>query len=231
MNRTILISGASKGIGLSIAQLFWSKKWNVALCARNVELLQKEFIRNDEQQAFIQSVDVKNKAALQSFAQSAIKHFGGIDVLVNNAGQFIPGKVHEEADGTLENLIETNLYSAYYLSKTIVANMKAKKSGSVFNICSVAGLFAYPNGGSYSISKFAMLGFSKALREEMKEYNVKVTTLLPGATLTDSWANAPFPDSRFMKAQDIAQLIWDVEHLSANTVVEEILLRPVLGDI
>jgi short-subunit dehydrogenase len=109
--------------------------------------------------------------------------------------------------------------------------MKAKKSGSVFNICSVAGLFAYPNGGSYSISKFAMLGFSKALREEMKEYNVKVTTLLPGATLTDSWANAPFPDSRFMKAQDIAQLIWDVEHLSANTVVEEILLRPVLGDI
>lgn len=231
MNKTILISGASRGIGLSIAQHFWSRNWNVALCARSVENLQKKFISNSNQQAFIQSVDVKNKLALQAFAQAALKHFGKVDVLVNNAGQFIPGKVHEEPDGTLENLIETNLYSAYYLSKAIVANMKDRKSGSVFNICSVASLSAYPNGGSYSISKFAMLGFSKALREEMKEYNVKVTTLLPGATLTDSWSNAPYPESRFMKAEDIAQIIWDVVHLSANTVVEEILLRPVLGDI
>jgi short-subunit dehydrogenase len=231
MNKTILITGASRGIGWSIARKFWDNQWNVALCARNIEDLKKDFVSNHQQEAFIESVDVSDKLALQHFGRAALAHFGKIDVLVNNAGQFIPGQVHEEPDGVLEKLIEINLYSAYHLSRVIVSDMKQKKSGSVFNICSVAGLFAYPNGGSYSISKFAMLGFSRALREEMKPYQIKVTTLLPGATLTDSWANAPYPESRFMKAEDIAQIIWDVEHLSCTTVVEEILLRPVLGDI
>lgn len=231
MNKTILVTGASKGIGLAIAKLFWSKNWNVALCSRNVENLKSEFISTNNQTAFIESVDVRNKTVLQQFGKAALQQFGSIDVLVNNAGQFIPGMVHEEADGTLETLIETNLYSAYYLSREIVANMKQKKRGSIYNICSVASLMAYPNGGSYSISKFAMLGFSKALREEMKNYNVKVTALLPGATLTDSWSGTDLPESRFMKASDIAQTIWDIEQLSPSTVVEEILLRPILGDI
>lgn len=231
MNKTILVTGASKGIGLAIAQLFWSKNWNVALCSRNTETLKSEFISTQKQIAFIQIVDVRNKIALQQFAQNVLQQFGSIDVLVNNAGQFIPGMVHEEEDGTLETLIETNLYSAYYLSKIIVGAMKQKKQGSIYNICSVASIKAYPNGGSYSISKFAMLGFSKALREEMKDYNIKVTALLPGATLTDSWSGTDLPESRFMKTSDIAQTIWDIEQLSPNTVVEEILLRPVLGDI
>lgn len=231
MNKTILITGASKGIGLAIATFFWERKWNVALCSRHVESLQQTFVSTNTQTAFIQSVDVKSKVAIQAFGKAALAQFGSVDVLVNNAGQFIPGKVHDEEDGTLEHLIETNLYSAYYLSQVIVERMKAKQHGSVFNICSVASIMAYPNGGSYSISKFAMLGFSKALREELKEHQVKVTALLPGATLTNSWAGAPFPESRFMKPSDVAQIIWDIEHLSPNTVVEEILLRPVLGDI
>lgn len=231
MNKTILVTGASKGIGLAIAQLFWSKNWNVALCSRNTETLKSEFISTQTQIAFIQSVDVRNKIALQQFAQNVLQQFGSIDVLVNNAGQFIPGMVHEEEDGTLETLIETNLYSAYYLSKIIVGAMKQKKQGSIYNICSVASIKAYPNGGSYSISKFAMLGLSKALREEMKDYNIKVTALLPGATLTDSWSGTDLPESRFMKTSDIAQTIWNIEQLSPNTVVEEVLLRPVLGDI
>lgn len=231
MNKTILITGASKGIGLAIAQLFWSKNWNVALCSRNIDTLKSEFISTQKQIAFIQSVDVRNKIALQQFAQNALQQFGSIDVLVNNAGQFIPGMVHEEEDGTLETLIETNLYSAYYLSKIIVGAMKQKKQGSIYNICSVASIKAYPNGGSYSISKFAMLGFSKALREELKDHNIKITALLPGATLTDSWSGTDLPESRFMKTSDIAQTIWNIEQLSPNTVVEEVLLRPVLGDI
>ncbi|MDW8273565.1 MAG: SDR family oxidoreductase [Chitinophagales bacterium] len=231
MSKTILISGASRGIGLAIARLFWNKGWNVALCARNVEGLKKEFITQERKSAFIQSLDVKDKKSITLFAEEAIKQFAAVDVLVNNAGQFLPGKVHDEPDGTLEHLIETNLYSAYYLSRALVTHMKERKTGSIYNICSVASLFAYPNGGSYSISKFAMLGLSKALREELKSSNIKVTALLPGATLTDSWAGAPYPESRFMKAEDIAQIIWDIEHLSPNTVVEEVLLRPVLGDI
>jgi hypothetical protein len=98
-------------------------------------------------------------------------------------------------------------------------------------MCSIASLHAYANGGSYSISKFALLGFSKALREELKPHNVKVTSLMPGATLTDSWAGVDLPESRFMRADDIAQLIFDVYNLSDSTVIEEVVLRPVLGDI
>jgi short-subunit dehydrogenase len=96
-------------------------------------------------------------------------------------------------------------------------------------MCSVASLAAYPNGGSYSISKFALHGFSKAIREELKSAGVKVTSLLPGATLTDSWAGVELPESRFMKTEDIADIIWDVSHLSIHTVVEEIVIQ--LGDI
>ena len=150
---------------------------------------------------------------------------------MNNAGVFFPGQVINEEDGILEKLIETNLYSAYNMSRMLLPKMIEKKAGHIFNLCSVASLGAYSNGGSYSISKFALLGLSKALREELKEHSIKVTSLIPGATYTDSWSQSGLPESRFMKSEDIAKLVWDIYHLSECTVVEEILLRPILGDI
>ena len=98
-------------------------------------------------------------------------------------------------------------------------------------MCSVASFKAYPNGGSYSISKFALLGFSKCLREELKEFNIKVTSILPGATLTDSWSETNLPESRFSKSEDIAELIYSITQLSAFSVVEDVVIRPQLGDI
>jgi short-subunit dehydrogenase len=90
---------------------------------------------------------------------------------------------------------------------------------------------AYENSGSYSISKFALLGFSKTLREELKTYNIKVTSILPGATLTDSWSGTDLPESRFSKPEDIAELIYIITQLSKFSVVEDIVIRPQLGDI
>jgi short-subunit dehydrogenase len=90
---------------------------------------------------------------------------------------------------------------------------------------------AYENGGSYSISKFALLGFSKTLREELKTYNIKVTSILPGATLTDSWSGTDLPESRFSKPEDIAELVYTITQLSKFSVVEDIVIRPQLGDI
>jgi hypothetical protein len=98
-------------------------------------------------------------------------------------------------------------------------------------MCSVASIMAYGNGGSYSISKFALLGFSKSLREELKPYNIKVTAVLPGATLTDSWGGVDLPESRFSKPEDIADLIYSITQISKNSVVEELVIRPQLGDI
>ena len=101
----------------------------------------------------------------------------------------------------------------------------------IFNICSIASIKAYDNGGAYSISKFALLGFSRNLREEMKPHGIKVTAVMPGATYTDSWSSSGIDPSRFMEAQDIAEMIYVSSQLSAGACVEDIIMRPQLGDI
>jgi short-subunit dehydrogenase len=113
----------------------------------------------------------------------------------------------------------------------MLPTMLERGSGHIFNLCSIASIIAYPNGGSYSISKFAMLGFSKVLREELKTKGIKVTAVLPGATWSDSWAGADFPHSRLMDAEDIALAVWSTWQMGPSAVVEEIVVRPQLGDL
>jgi short-subunit dehydrogenase len=139
--------------------------------------------------------------------------------------------VHNEEDGVLESMINTNLYSAYHLTRALIPKMMKQKSGHIFNMCSIASLQAYPNGGAYSISKFALLGFSKNLREEMKPYGIKVTSVLPGAAYTSSWENSGVKKDRLMEAGDVAQMIFSCAQLSPSACVEEIVLRPQLGDL
>jgi short-subunit dehydrogenase len=98
-------------------------------------------------------------------------------------------------------------------------------------MCSIASLKAYPNGGAYSISKFALAGFSKNLREEMKPFGIKVTAVYPGAAYTDSWAGSGVDPVRIMEADDIASMIYAASLLSPQACVEDIVLRPQLGDL
>ena len=98
-------------------------------------------------------------------------------------------------------------------------------------MCSIASLRAYPNGGSYSISKFAMLGFSENLREELKEYNIKVTAICPGATYTPSWEGSGVSPDRIMESEDIAGMLWAAYNTSPQANVETIVMRPVKGDL
>ncbi|RYZ34365.1 MAG: SDR family NAD(P)-dependent oxidoreductase, partial [Sphingobacteriales bacterium] len=153
------------------------------------------------------------------------------DILVNNTGTYLPGSVHNEAEGSLETLMATNLYSAYHLTRALLPAMMSRKQGHIFNMCSIASLQAYANGGAYSITKFAMAGFSKNLREEMKSYDIKVTTVYPGAAYTDSWKGSGVDPQRLMDEKDIADMVWSASRLSSRACVEEILLRPQLGDL
>jgi short-subunit dehydrogenase len=109
--------------------------------------------------------------------------------------------------------------------------MMQRKSGHIFNMCSIASLQAYDNGGAYSVSKHALHGFSRNLREEMKQYQVKVTAIYPGAVMTDSWAEFDNSSKRIMETGDIAQMIYAASMLSFQACVEEIVIRPVLGDL
>lgn len=231
----IVITGASRGIGKAIAAKFISGGWNAAICSLNADRINeaKEKLSALNPRAFIlaEAFNAGNKSDVLAFAQKIKDNFDKVDVLINNAGIFVPGSIYKEKDDALENTIAVNLYSAYHLTKALLPEMIRRQSGHIFNMCSTASLRAYPNGGSYSISKFALLGFSKNLREEMKPFGIKVTAVCPGPTLTDSWSGFEGPENRMMRPEDIADIIWTSYHLSPQTVTEDIILRPILGDI
>ncbi len=230
----VIITGASKGLGLAMAHQFAAAGYSILACARSETSLYEmvQHFQNTYPNSTIKAlpVDMSIEEEAKSFGNWCLQ-FGTPDIVINNAGNFIPGSIHNEAEGVLEKMITTNLYSAYHLTRTLLPSLITKKSGHIFNICSIASLQAYSNGGSYSISKFALLGFSKNLREELKPHHIKVTSVLPGAAFTDSWLDSGVSPERIMEANDIAKMIFSCSQLSVQAVVEEIILRPQLGDL
>jgi NAD(P)-dependent dehydrogenase (short-subunit alcohol dehydrogenase family) len=220
--KKVYITGASRGIGAGIARRFLAAGAEVVISSRNAP--------NWENAHWIQAdLGIKNDA-IQA-ANKALEILGGIDVLVNNGGLFLPGTITEENDRVFEAMMQINVASAYHTSRVLVPIMKSQNSGHVFNLCSIASETAYAAGGSYTIAKHALLGLGKVLREECKSSGVRVTNVLPGAVLTDSWAGVDLPESRFIPVEDISETIWNCYQLSSRSVIEELIIRPQLGDI
>ena len=167
-----IITGASKGLGRAIAEKFAADGHDLTLCSRNEAALSAAVKELSDSYPGVtiraKAVDLAQKETARQFGRWVLEQGMPVDILVNNAGQFIPGSVYNEEEGALEAMIAVNLYSAYHLTRTLLPGMMARKKGHIFNICSVASLQAYPNGGAYSISEFALAGFSRNLREEMK---------------------------------------------------------------
>ena len=230
----VIITGASKGFGKAMAAQFAAAGHTLLLCSRNAHDLYATVAALQTQYAkctvHAKPVDMSIKEQVIEFGDWCLQ-FGVPDIVINNAGQFIPGSVYNEPEDALEKMIEVNLYSAYHLTRLLLPKMMDVKSGHIFNICSIASVQAYHNGGAYSISKFALLGFSKNLREEMKPHNIKVTAVIPGAAYTDSWSSSGIDPKRMMEADDIAKMVFAVSQLSPQACVEEIVMRPQLGDI
>ena len=218
-----------------MAEKFAAGGHPLLLCSRNekalngtVEELKQRFPAT---RIRARAFDLGVEGEAKQFGQWALDQGEPIDILVNNAGQFLPGSVHSEEEGVLEKMIRVNLCSAYHLTRTLLPSMMKRQKGHIFNICSIASLQAYPNGGAYSISKFALAGFSRNLREEMKPYGIKVTAVYPGAVYTDSWAGSGVDPQRIMEAGDIADMVYAASQLSPQATVEDILIRPQLGDL
>ena len=223
MRKLAVISSGTKGIGKATVQKFYQAGFDVVTCARNqkdLEALKASLEKDALGTVHVKATDMSKKPQIEAFAELVKGLNRPVDVLFNNTGVFIPGAVHQEDEGNLEQMIETNLYSAYYLTRALIDDMKERKDGYVFTMGSIAGIQSYANGGSYSISKFALHGFTKALREEMKEFGVRVTSVLAGATYTASWEGIDLPQERFMKSEDVADAIFGAYSLSKNTVVE-----------
>ena len=230
-----VITGASRGIGKAVAEIFALHGYNLFLCSKSEEnLLQTvEELKTDYPGIAIdaKAFDLGNKQEAQLFGEWVSTNADTVDVLVNNVGTFIQGNISEEPDGALEQMLHVNLYSAYHTTRALLPKMMAEKSGHIFTICSIASLAAYPNGGAYSISKYALLGFTKNLRHELMPHNIKVTAVIPGAVYTDSWKGSGISENRIMEAEDIATMIYTASRLSPQATVEEIVIRPQLGDL
>lgn len=231
----IVITGAGKGMGKALVHRFAAVNNNILICSRTESELKavKDEVEKNDPGTMVHyfATDLSKRQGVADFASWIDGRNINIDILINNAGNFIPGSVYNEEEGTLEKMIEVNLYSAYHLTRALLPKMMENKKGHIFNMASIASLQAYSNGGAYSISKAALMGFSKNLREEMKPYNIKVTTIYPGAVYTPSWEASDVSPDRIMEVNDIAELIYTTATLSPQACVEDIIVRPLKGDL
>jgi short-subunit dehydrogenase len=229
-----VITGATKGIGRALAETFAREGHELALCARNADDLRH--LADDLAQRFPQSkthvfaADLGTREGAESFGDYVQGLWNGhVDVLIHNAGVFLPGGVSDIADdGSFEAMLHLNVLGVHYLNRILLPGMVERRAGHIFTLCSIASFMPY---GAYSVSKFALLGYTKSLRKELLDHGIRVTAVMPGATLTPSWEGVSLPEERFMPAEDVAEAILSAYRMSHRTVVEEIVLRPQLGDL
>ena len=234
MNFTAVVTGASKGIGFSVAKRLAEAGFSLFIVGRdNARLLEakSQLLLAGAPEVHTFSGDLSQSDVAKRCTAKIFETWSSLTVLVNNAGVFLPGTMMEEEEGQFETLMTTNMNSAYHVTKGLWPLLKLSNRAHVFNMCSIASITAYAAGGSYSVSKFAMLGFSKSLRLEGMPHDIRVTAILPGATLTDSWAGVDLPSTRFIKPEDVANTVYSAFLMNETTVMEEVVLRPILGDI
>ena len=153
------------------------------------------------------------------------------DILINNAGSYEPGDCKDEQGEVLARMMDVNFYTAYHVTTAFLPAMIAAGKGHLFFSCSIASLRAYANGGCYGVSKYALHGYSKNLRLELMPHQIKVTSIFPGAVLTDSWGDFDNSNNRIMVVEDIAEMVYAATQLSPQACVEDIVIRPQLGDL
>lgn len=233
--KNVLITGSTKGMGRSIAIAFANEGLNVAICSRNEQEL-LNFKDELEQfdagvKVFAMKADGSNKAELLKFAAAAEAEFGFIDVVVNNLGTFIPASILDDNEDTLQVQMNTNLMPAYELYRYFGKTMAKAHKGHFFNICSVAAINPVPQAGSYSVTKYALLGLTRVMRLEMQEHGVKVTAVIPGSTLTDSWKDAVVDPNTMVLPEDIASAVINIYRMSPGANVDEIIIKPAPGQL
>ena len=192
--KVVVITGASSGIGAASALLFAKKGANIVLVGRRKEKLleiQKKILENNIS-TLVCPCDVSDKSQVQRMAQNVLQKFNKIDVLVNNAGFAIYGKVSELSIEEIESQMNTNYLGMVYCIKNFLPTMLEQDSGHIVNVASVAASFGLPGIASYCASKFAMLGFSEGLHHELKDTNIGITVVSPIMVRTNFFDHPSF---------------------------------------
>lgn len=225
-----LISGATKGIGRAITLKLAEEGYHLAICARNAQeladLSQELQTAYPDLEIYARATDCANLHELQIFADQAISQIGKIEVLINNVGHYIQANLLDEEEGTLEKQMQVNVYAAHFLSKLFGRQMRSSGSGHIVNICSVAGIQPMVEAGSYSVTKYALIGLTNVLREELKPAGVKVTAIIPGSTLTHSWEGTRIAPEHFVLPEDVATSVMACLKMSAGANIDQLIIKP-----
>lgn len=230
MQKNIVVTGGSKGIGKAIVEKFLKEGHFVISISRTIGEL-NELIGEYPNQLDCLFYDFSKKEEVTACSDFISNKYNNINVLVNNAGVFLPGQIGNEEEGVFELQMALNISAPFYFTRGLLPLLKQKEYNYIFNICSTASIMGYTNGGSYCISKHALLGFSRVLRLELMPYQTNVCAVIPGATYTDSWSGSDLPQSRFMKPENIAEIIYTTWLNREHACVEELLIRPLQGDL
>ena len=226
----IAISGASAGIGLAIAEHFAAQSWHVSISSRTQDdllNLEKRWATDyPESQLHTISLDMAQPAAAEVWAEAIQERFGRLDVLVHNLGQFQPGTLLGGEVEQLTNLINTNLLSAHYLTRAMLPFLKQAETANMITIGSVATTDWPAPLAAYSISKYALEGWHRAIQKELLQYRVQTTLIRPGATYTRSWEGVEVDPKTLLQPAQIARLVTQTVLGSAAAHLDEITIRP-----
>ena len=233
-NKIILVTGASSGIGKALANEFAMNKKVVAASARSKDSLKrlKKEITDTKREMEIFPLDVTDYLQVQSAVEKISADYK-INCLINNAGATTFKLANENSIEEIKEVLDTNLYGAIYAIKAVLPKMIEQKQGTIINILSVAAETVLTKSSIYAASKAGLQAYTKVLREELRENNIRIINVLPGATRTPIWPNFALEKygERMMSPAELAKFIYQVYSINSNLVPEEITIRPIKGDL
>ncbi len=200
--RVVIITGGSRGLGLLMARELKKKGARLALFARNREELMRAKEELDGTSVLAITCDVSERAQVQQAVDITIQHFGRVDMLVNNAGIIQVGPIEHMTYGDYHQAMNVHFWGALHCTEAVLPHMRRRRSGRIVNIASIGGLIAVPHLAPYSASKFALVGYSDAVRNEVAKDGIRVTTVCPGLMRTGSAVNA------LIKGRHGAEFAW-----------------------
>ena len=230
----VWITGASSGIGKSISLEFAKHDKNLILTSRKkapLERVKKE-IDNDKINVETVPFNISNINEVTDNFNSVSENYN-VECLINNAGVTSFTLAEKDSVKQIKDIIETNLLGAVYMIKSVIPAMIKRKKGTIINIQSVAAKKIFTKSSAYAASKAGLTAYSKVLREELREYNIRVIDVFPGPTKTPIWPNESLEkySDRMMSPDEIAKFIYNTYAINSNMVVEELVLRPMKGDL